>query len=270
VAIYTDIVRWRDLFRNLCHRDFQAKYRGSVLGVVWSLVTPLVLMGVYLVVFGYVNKSTTTKDFPLYLLSGIAFWTFFSITAQVAARSMIDSGSLIRKVRFPRQLVTFSAVATQAITFAVMLVIVITVSLIFAPAARETVWLVIPIAALFLITVTGFSLVAACINVVVRDYEYLQTAALLPWFFLTPILWGGESLAPTAISHGSADHQLLVHVLTWGNFVAPPIVAIHYAVWLGEVPPVSILSYIVVSAIVALAFGSFVFRRIDNRIATEV
>jgi ABC-type polysaccharide/polyol phosphate export permease len=98
----------------------------------------------------------------------------------------------------------------------------------------------------------------------------LQTAALLPWFFLTPILWGGASLSPTAISHGSADHQLLVQVLTWGNFVSPPIVAIHYAVWLGKVPPVSIVTYIVVSAIVSLALGAFVFRRIDNRIAIEV
>ena len=81
--MYADLVRYRELFANLFRRDFQAKYRGSVLGVAWSLVNPLVLMGVYLVVFGVIlNLSREVPHYPLYLLTGIACWTFFALSLQ--------------------------------------------------------------------------------------------------------------------------------------------------------------------------------------------
>ena len=102
---------------------------------------------------------------------------------------MVDSAELIKKVRFPRQLVAFSVVATQAITFVVMLAILIVLSLIFIPDARSTVWLAIPLAVLFAAFVAGVALVVACVNVLLRDIEHILAAALIPWFFLTPILW---------------------------------------------------------------------------------
>ena len=87
-------------------------------------------MAVYLLVFGVIlDKSGGIPHYPLYLLSGIACWIFFAVSLQTAARSMVDSAELIKKVRFPRQLVAFSVVATQAVTFAVMLAILIVLSL---------------------------------------------------------------------------------------------------------------------------------------------
>jgi ABC-type polysaccharide/polyol phosphate export permease len=267
MALYLDLIRSRDLFRNLFRRDFQAKYRGSVLGVIWSLVNPVVLMLVYFFVFGVVQHNTT-PHFAVYLLSGIALWMFFNLSVQVAARSMIDSAALIRKVRFPRQLVAFSSVATQAVAFVAMIVIVIVVSFALVPSARDTVWLLIPIAVLFLGIVVGCSLTVACLNVLLRDYEYVQQAMLLPWFFLAPIVW-----VPwfwTAGSVESHSHRLIVDGLLWFDFVAPPIQAVHYAAWLGAVPPPSIWLYLVGDAVVWLAIGAFVFKRVDNRIAIEV
>ena len=123
MAVYGDLVRYRELFANLFRRDFQAKYKGSLLGVVWSLLNPLVLLGVYLLVFGVVFPNQNIVHYPIYLLAGLACWIFFSVSLQSASRSMVDSAELIKKVRFPRQLVAFSMVATQAVTFAVMIVI---------------------------------------------------------------------------------------------------------------------------------------------------
>ena len=85
MAVYGDLVRYRELFANLFRRDFQAKYRGSALGVLWSLVNPLALVAVYLVVFGVIsNKSAGIPHYPLYLLSGIACWIFFAVSLQTA------------------------------------------------------------------------------------------------------------------------------------------------------------------------------------------
>jgi ABC-type polysaccharide/polyol phosphate export permease len=266
MAVYTDLVRYRELFANLFRRDFHAKYRGSALGIVWSLVNPAALVAVYLIVFGIIlDKSGGIPHYPLYLLSGIACWIFFAVSLQTAARSLVESADLIRKVRFPRQLVAFSVVATQAVTFAVMLVILIVLSLIFIPGARGTVWLVLPLAPLYAALVAGTALVVASLNAILRDVEHILAAALLPWFFLTPILWSFSTLPDSATSH-----QKLMDVLQWGNFIAPPIAALRDALWSGHAPRPGDVVYLAVAAVVALVVGSLVFRRIDDRLAIEL
>ena len=266
MAVYSDLVRYRELFSSLFRRDFQAKYRGSVLGVLWSLVNPVALMGVYLLFFGVIlDRSGGIPHYPIYLLAGIACWIFFALSLQSAARSMIDSAELIKKVRFPRQLVAFSVVATQAITFAVMLSILIVLSLVFIPQARSTVWLAIPLALLFAAFVAGVALVVACLNVILRDIEHILAAVLIPWFFLTPVLWSFAALPARA-----SGHHKLIEVLRWGNFVAPPIDAVREAIWLGRAPRAADVVYLAAAAAASLALGAFVFNRVDDRLAVEL
>jgi ABC-type polysaccharide/polyol phosphate export permease len=265
MTVYADLLRYRELFANLFRRDFQAKYKGSLLGVLWSLLNPLALLVVYLVVFGVVFQNKHIAHYPVYLLAGLACWIFFSVSLQACSRSMVDSAELIRKVRFPRQLVAFSMVATQAVTFALMLAILIVLSLVFVPEARSTVWTAIPLAAAFAGLVAGLALLVACVNVLFRDVEHVLTAALLPWFFLTPILWNASSLPDTARNHGT-----LLTVLRWGNPLAPPIAAVRDAIWSGSLPRAAEVVYLVVAAAVALTLGALVFSRVDDRIAVEL
>jgi homopolymeric O-antigen transport system permease protein len=265
MMVYADLLRYRELFANLFRRDFHAKYKGSVLGVAWSLLNPLVLLGVYLVVFGVLIKNGTIPHYPIYLLAGLACWIFFSVSLQTAARSMIDSAELIKKVRFPRQLVALSMVATQAVTFVVMVAILIVLSLVFVPEARSTVWSVIPLAIVFGGLVAGLALLVACLNVLFRDVEHILTAALLPWFFLTPILWSATN-PPDAATR----HHALLNVLQWGNPIAPPIAAVRDALWSGHLPRLADVVYLCVAAALALTLGALVFRAVDDRIAVEL
>jgi ABC-2 type transport system permease protein len=263
MAVYADLLRYRELFANLFRRDFQAKYRGSALGVLWSLVNPVALMAVYLVVFGLLFKQRSAiPHYPLYLLAGLACWIFFATSLQTGARSLVDNADLVKKVRFPRQLVPFSVVATQLVTYCVMLVILIVLSLVFIPAARSTVWLALPLAALFVCLVAGVSLLIACLNVIFRDIEHLLAAALFPWFFLTPVLWNFASLP-------GQSHHKLNDLLRWGNPISPPIYAVRAALWSGH-PRVADVVYLAVAAAVALAAGAWVFSRVDDRIAVEL
>jgi ABC-type polysaccharide/polyol phosphate export permease len=265
MTVYADLLRYRELFANLFRRDFQAKYKGSLLGIFWSLLNPLVLLGVYLVVFGLLIKNGTTPHYPIYLLAGLSCWIFFSVSLQSAARSMIDSAELIKKVRFPRQLVAFSMVATQAVTFAVMVALVMVLSLIFIPAARPWVWLALPLAVVFAGFVAGLALLVASLNVLFRDVEHILTAALLPWFFLTPILW-----RPSQLSSSAQSHHVVLDILRWGNPVTPPIYAVRDALWLGHGPRPADVIYLVAAAALALTLGSLVFRAVDDRIAVEL
>jgi ABC-type polysaccharide/polyol phosphate export permease len=265
VTVYADLYRYRELFGNLFRRDLQTRYKGSVLGVAWSLVNPLVLMGIYVLVFSVLWKVPHAPHYPLYLLIGIAVWLFFSTSMTSASRAMVDSAALVKKVRFPRQLVPFSVVATQLVTFAVMLVVLMVVNVIVLPAVRDTFLLAIPLALGFVVLVGGVALVLSCGNVVFRDVEHLVSALLLPWFFLTPILYQLENLPG-----GVQKYDWVVTILRWVNPLTPPLYAIRDPLFYGQLPDVWDVVYLVAEAVIALAVGAWVFRRVDDRIAVEL
>src|SRR5918992_341347 len=174
MSIYADVVRYRDLFANLFRRDFQARYKGSALGVLWSLANPLLLMAIYVVVFSVLLRvGGDIPHYALYVLTGLAPWLFFSTSLQMAARSMLDNANLIRKTRFPRQLVPLSVVATHLVTFGVMLVVVLALNLAFLPRVRDTAWVALPLSLVFVGLVGGLALALASANVVFRDVEHL-------------------------------------------------------------------------------------------------
>jgi lipopolysaccharide transport system permease protein len=109
--------------------------------------------------------------------------------------------------------------------------------------------------------VSGLALAVASINVVFRDVEHLIGALLLPWFFLTPILW-----IPSAFER----YGTLVDVLHWVNFVTPAVDAIRDPLFFGELPRAGDVVYLCSSAVIALALGAFLFNRVDDRIAVEL
>ena len=156
-------------------------------------------------------------------------------------------------------------VATQAVTFVVMIAILVVLSVVFVPDARTTVWAAIPLAVVFAGLVAGLSLLAACMNVLFRDIEHILTAALLPWFFLTPVLWSISNLPGNA-----GGHHKLLEALRWGNPVTPPITAVRAALWSGSLPRLADVVYLAVAATVALVLGALVFRAVDDRIAVEL
>src|SRR5438034_6904673 len=187
-TVYADLVHYRELFGNLFRRDVQAKYRGSLLGVAWTLANPVLLMAVYLLVFSVLWKTPFGNEghYGLFLLVGLAAWIFFATSVQAASRSLLDNANLIRKTRFPRQLVPLSVVATQLISFGVMLVVLLAVNFALLPRVRATEWLALPIGLAVVALTCGLALAIASLNVLLRDIEFLVSARLLPLFFLTP------------------------------------------------------------------------------------
>lgn len=263
VAIYADLLRYRELFGNLFRRDLRSKYRASALGLAWALVNPLILMGIYVLVFSLLWR-VDVPHYPLYVLSGLAVWVLFTGSLQLASSSLVESASLVKKIRFPRQLIALSAVATQVVAFAVMLTILVVVCFVVIPESRETVWLSLPVAALVVALVAGLALAVSSANVVFRDVEHVVAALLLPWFFLTPIIVPLDKL-PGAVDR----YHTLVQVLRYANFMTPPIEALRDPL-LGHVPRLGDVAYLCVAAVAALALGAFAFSRVDDRIAVEL
>jgi lipopolysaccharide transport system permease protein len=264
-TVYGDLVRYRELFGNLFRRDVQAKYRGSILGLAWTLANPVLLMAVYLLVFSVLWKTPfgSGGNYALFLLVGLTAWLFFAQSVQASSRSMLDNANLIRKTRFPRQLVPLSVVATNLISFIVMLVALLVLNFALLPRVRGTEWLAIPLAVVIVAFTGGLALVVASLNVLFRDIEFLVAALLLPLFFLTPVLY---PLSDPQI----ASRQWVVDLIHWGNPLSPMIEALRAPLFYGDLPTLGDTVYSVVAALVALALGAYVFSRVDDQIAVEV
>jgi lipopolysaccharide transport system permease protein len=264
-TVYGDLVRYRELFGNLFRRDVQAKYRGSLLGVAWTLANPVLLMAVYLLVFSVLWKTPFASGghYALFLLVGLSAWIFFATSVQAASRSMLDNANLIRKTRFPRQLLPLSVVATHLISFGVMLAVLLVVNFALLPRVRATEWLALLVGLAIVAFTCGLALAIASLNVLFRDLEFLVSALLLPLFFLTPVLYPLD--APQI-----AGRDWVVGLIHWGNPLSPQIEALRDPLFYGRLPGLGDTIYTVVAAVIALALGAFVFNRVDDQIAVEV
>jgi len=264
VTLYADVLRYPDLFENLFRRELYARYKGSLLGVGWTLINPLVLVAVYTLVFSVLWRSTGIAHYPLFIVSGLTVWIFFSSSIQMSSASIVGHANLVKQVRFPRQLLPLAVVGSNLVTYVVMLAIVAAVNLAFIPRVRGTAWAVIPLSIPLIGLVCGLSVVLAALSALYRDVEHLLLTALLPWFFLTPVFYDLKTLP------GVADHHALEQLLHWGNPVTPFLESIRGPLFYGQYPGMGNIVYILVVSPLALILGAAVFRRLDDQLAVEL
>ena len=257
--------RYGELLRTLVRRELRSRFKGSALGLFWSLIYPLAMMGVYTLVFSVLWKVTgDIPHYPLFVLSGLAVWGFFQAGIQLGTTSLVSNGELIKKVWFPRELVPASAVLAQTVTIFVMLAILIPIDLIVEPDNARTVVLVIPIVAGLICLVLGLAWLFSIANVFYRDVEHLLAVAFLPWFFLTPVLYGLEQFS------AASGHRWLILLMRYGNPVTPYVESVRAVVLQHVVPGAPLLLYVfIVGPLVAL-LGLWVMQRYEDRIAIEL
>jgi ABC-type polysaccharide/polyol phosphate export permease len=257
----------REFFANLTRREIRGRYKGSWLGVLWTLVTPLVMMGAYTLVFTVlfqVGNLDQIPNYPVFLLTGLAFWVFFGGSLGVASVSLIGNANLVTKARFPREIVPVAAVASQVPTLAVMVGALVPIGLVITPGDRRAMLLTPVVVLGVLMLVVGVCLLVSVVNVFFRDTEHIIAALLLPWFFLTPILYQFNSF-PLA-----TDHAWTIDLLKYGNFATPFVLAMQDVLYFGRVPSAAVLIYVLVVGLVALVGGYAVFRHMQRDLAVEL
>jgi lipopolysaccharide transport system permease protein len=257
-----ELLRFRYLFEQMVRRELRQKYQGSVLGIAWYVVNPLVLMGAYYLMFGVALKpGFHHADYPLFLMVGIVVWIFFSQSLLSAAPSLLDQGSLIRKARFPRETIPGAVVTVQAVTFVFVLGLVTIVTL----AIRGTVdvaLLALPLAVVALYAFTlGLALTVSILHAYYRDVAPILSAMLLPWFFVSPVFF-----EPTDIT----QNQTAADALTWLNPVAPYIETVRSIVYSGSLPSAATCLYVVLAAVLTFVAGTTLFERLQRELAVVV
>jgi len=185
------LVRYRGLIVSLVARELKARYRGSVLGFLWSFINPLLLLLIYSFVFTTVmpNRVEGVQPYALFMFCGILPWNWFSSSLTDAAGSLISGGNLIKKVLFPAEVLPLVNVLTNMVHFFLGLPILVVFLLIWHhPCPANLLWF--PVAVLVqLVFTSALALIVSALAVHFRDIRDILSNLLTLWFFATPIIY---------------------------------------------------------------------------------
>jgi len=194
VRSMTELWRYRTLLWALVGRHLNARYRGSLLGFVWSFLNPLCLIAVYSLVFQYYIRFDSTEHYTLFLFTGLLPWIWFSSGLIEATSSISSGGSLITKAMFPPQILPVVSVLTNLANFVFAIPLLIGFMLISGVMPDATLFMLPVVVAIELLFLIGLSLALSAINVHFRDVQHILGNLVTLWFFLCPILYPIENV----------------------------------------------------------------------------
>ena len=187
-SIREEMWKTKGILFNFAITDLKIRYKNSVLGVLWSIIEPLLMLAVLFFVFSTMFKSEI-EYFPIYLLSGLITYNFFKNGTTIALSSLSNRSSLITQIYFPRSIPAISSCFTAGIMLIVELAVLGCFMAYFQFTPSLTILYLIPIYVLAFVLVLGVSLGLSVLNVKFRDIEFIWGIILHAGFFLTPIFY---------------------------------------------------------------------------------
>jgi ABC-2 type transport system permease protein len=244
--------RYFDLLHTLVSRAIKQRYKRSVLGFAWTMLNPLITMVILTVVFSSVFGALV-PNYPLFVIIGLLAWNLFSLGSTQGLASIVDSGSLIRKVAVPKEMFPLAAVGANLVNFLFSLIPLAFVMLIMrVQITAAVVWVPLGVGLIGIFTL-GVALLLGTLNVFFRDVRYFYEAGLLAWFYGTPIFYPIEVLSPRARA-----------VLQW-NPMHVLVEVFRAPLYAGTAPAPAIVLTAAFEAGAMMLFGLWVFRRYQAR-----
>lgn len=260
-AILGNFKRYWFLMTQLISRDFKVKYKRSVLGILWSLLNPILMMAVMAVVFSQMFKFKVEGiNYLVYLMTGLIMFNYFSQASNMAMTSVVENFPLINKVYIPKYIFPVAKCLFIGIDFALTLIPWLGIILLSYVGLGEYTchiswyYLLLPYIffCMFLFTV-GIGLLLSCISVFLRDMFHIYGIILTLWNYLTPVFYSIEILP--------AKLQVLMHFNPMYQFLTAARTIVLY----GQAPSIQTLIILGVIGIGMLFIGSFIFKKNQDK-----
>jgi ABC-2 type transport system permease protein len=268
-----DVYRRRYLLRLLVAKELTVRYRGSILGILWSYVKPGIQFGVFYFALGvFLGQSKGTENYAVYLFSGIILINFFAEALSNASRSMVANGGLIKKIYLPRELFPVASVWVAAVHFFPQLVVLL-VACFFTGWQPNLLQLFVAVLAFLLVALLaiGLGLLFGAANVYFRDAENLVDLLLMVATWASPVLYVWTQVRSALGSTFTFLYQM--------NPLTIAVEVFHFAFWFpttdgtAELPPNLLSIWLPVGLLVAVLVvmaGQLTFRRLEGRFAQEL
>jgi lipopolysaccharide transport system permease protein len=236
--------------RHLILKDFRIRYRNMSLGVFWSLLNPLVMMGVLTFVFTKVLPSGQIS--PLFLLCGLVPFNFFTVAWLSGTSSIVENAGLVKRVPFPKEIIPLASVFSNTLHLLIQIALLLGMALVFGRGFnRHWVWLPVVIG-FEIVLLCGLALIFSAINVYTRDTRYVVESASTVLFWLIPIVY--------QFPPGSESFSVIYNY----NPLAAVVFAFRLILQEATPPPASLLWRLSVGSLVVLAVGLLVFRKLKR------
>jgi ABC-2 type transport system permease protein len=186
-----DLLGTRELLTALLGRELAGQYKGSFLGLGWTLIRPLVMLFIYAVVVGqFLGAARSVEQFAIFIFVGLIFWNLISSSISSGSTSMTVNGALLKKVWFPREVLPLTSFVVSAVNFVVQFGVLILAFLLFNSWPQiENLLYLIPIFLIVFPVAFGMSLIFSVLNVRFRDTQFIVEVGLILGFWLSPILY---------------------------------------------------------------------------------
>ncbi|MGI8984060.1 MAG: ABC transporter permease [Acidimicrobiales bacterium] len=260
-AAIVEVFQARGLVTSLVRRDLKVRHRGTFLGMLWSLTTPLLVVGLYYIVFKYIIQASPATDaarpdghivpFAIYFFAGLTVWNLFSTSVNASTGSIVGSSYLLRKVYFPRAILPLAAVLSSLVTFCFEFTVLMIATLFTAGVPSAQLLWVPLIVAVVLVIAYGMALLVSATTVFLRDVEHFIGIFMQLWFWGTPIIYSLQYVA---------KRPGFVRILEL-NPLTGITVSFRNVTVLNRAPELGLLAYDLAFGVVVLVIGAVMFRR---------
>lgn len=270
------MLRFRGLLVTLVQRELKARYRGSVLGYLWSLVTPLVLLAVYTFVFSFIFRPRVSgaEPYPLFLMCGLFPWVWIATSLQEGTVSLTASAGLIRKAVFPAEVLPMVAVLANLIHFLLALPVLAAGMLVGrALGFQVSGWSALglpPIIGLELLLLGGMTLGLSALNVHFKDVKDIVANLLALLFYLTPVIYRLEGIQFPEAGWAQWLGNAVSFFVRWCNPFTPFTEAIQHTLFTGNWPPLTLWLHMLAWASVCWLLGTWLFDRLKDTLVEAV
>jgi len=244
---------YRFVITNLILKDFKVRYRNMSLGVLWSLLNPLVMMGVLTFIFTKIFPNPTIQNFPVFALCGLVPFNFFTQAWVTSTVSLVDNSNLVKRVAIPRQVLPISTVLANGVHMSAQIVLLLALVVIFGRGVNVY-WFWLPVIwGLEVVFVCGLGLIFSALDVYIRDMRYVVESSNVLLFWLVPIFYP-FSMIPQRFQNIYQYNPVAALVLASRNILLE-----------GKAPPNSLLYKLSISSVAMLTLGFFIFHCLKRR-----
>lgn len=257
ISRVVEIYNYRQMLKSLVLTDLRTRYKGSVMGFLWTFLNPLLLLAIYSVVFSFIMRQNI-ENYPMFLFCAMLPWTFFSSSIQSSAGIIMRNSNLVKKIYFPREILPLSVIIAGVINYFFGLVILIP-SLLLTGVQINLSLLAFPLI-LFVQTLLtlGIGLIVSAMNVYFRDLEHIIAIVLQAAFYITPIIF--------PISMVPKEFQALFSL----NPMTEIIQAYRNIFYYGIMPDFMHLSLYLLYSSMVLVIGWVIFNKMQKSFAEEI
>lgn len=250
-----ELYAYREMVFSLVRRDLKGRYKGSVLGFLWTFINPLLQLGIYTMVFSVIMRNNI-KDYYLFLFVALIPWIFFSTSLAGGSSCIWAQQDMVKKIYFPREVLPIAFVTSQFVNMLLSFTVVFAVLIISGKGLNLVAMLYLPII-MFVeyILAISMAMVFSAITVYLRDMEYLLGIITMAWQFLSPVMYSVDQV-PEAI-------LWLFNI----NPMTPVITAYRDILYYGRIPELKTLTLAIVFGWSMLVIGILVFGKLKQHFA---